>query len=77
MTETHLSWFFLLNDRPVKVVRKPDGGMDVLVLNLAAGEFERNLSSLSAVFKQYKDVDRLTEEKFNRIVERIREEIKR
>lgn len=77
MTGTPLPWFFLVNDRPVKVVETDDGGIDVLVLNvlvlnMATGEFDRDLSYLSAIFKPYKDVDHLTEKEFNVVVESMR-----
>lgn len=47
--------------------------MDVLVLNTATGEFESDLSYLSAIFKPYKDVDHPTEKEFNAVVESMRE----
>ncbi|QZZ19366.1 hypothetical protein J5X98_18525 [Leptothermofonsia sichuanensis E412] len=65
-------WYFVINDRPVKVVATPDGGMDVLILNLETGKLERNLSYLSRCFEPGQDVNRLSEAEFNQRVETIR-----
>jgi len=58
-------WFFVINDRPVKVVATPDGGMDVLILNMATGDLERNMDYLSQCFEPGQNVRRITEEEFN------------
>jgi hypothetical protein len=38
--------FFAVNDRPAKVVEQPDGGYDVMVLDMHTGEWERDISYL-------------------------------
>ncbi len=65
-------WYFVINDRPVKVVATPDGGMDVLLLNLTTGRLERNMAYLSRCFQPGQDVVRISEEEFNRRVKAIR-----
>lgn len=65
-------WYFVINDRPVKVIATPDGGMDVLILNLETGKLERNMAYLSRCFEPGQDVNRLSEEAFNHLVETIR-----
>ncbi len=58
-------WFFVINDRPVKVVATPDGGMDVLILNMATGDLEGNIDYLAQCFEPGQNVQRITEEEFN------------
>jgi hypothetical protein len=74
MANAPLHPFYTVNDRPVKFVMMPDG-LDVQVLNMRTGEFERDMSYLSRVFEPGKDVDELTEEQFNARVEQIRREL--
>lgn len=68
-------WYFIINDRPVKVVASPDGGMDVFITNLETGELERNMSYLSQCFEPGQDVTRVSEEEFNTQLESIRSSI--
>lgn len=68
-------WYFIINDRPVKVVASPNGGMDVLITNLETGELERNMSYLSQCFEPGQDVARVSEEDFNTQLESIRSSI--
>ncbi|WP_421657797.1 hypothetical protein [Leptothermofonsia sp. ETS-13] len=69
-------WYFVINDRPVKVVATPDGGMDVLILNLTTGTLERNTAYLSRCFEPGQDVVRISEEEFSRLVDVIRASLK-
>jgi hypothetical protein len=75
MTKPDLPWYYAVNDRPVKMVATPDGGMDVLVLNMSTGEFERDMSYLSKVFAPFKDVDQFTEQQFEKYVAELRQKI--
>lgn len=65
--------YYAVNDRPLKFVATPEGGMDVLVMNLRTGEFERNLDYLWVMTargsKPHADVDSLDEAAFNRLVQ--------
>ncbi|MCS6912067.1 MAG: hypothetical protein RMK29_20440 [Myxococcales bacterium] len=70
-----LPWYYTVNDRPVKMVPTPDGGMDVLALNMTTGEFERNMDYLSRCLGHVGDVDELGEAEFTRRVEQIRQEL--
>ncbi|UBF24495.1 hypothetical protein K9N68_22770 [Kovacikia minuta CCNUW1] len=65
-------WYFLVNDRPVKVTATPDGGMDVLILNLSTGELERDMAYLTLCFEPGQDVHRLSEEEFNTRLEAVK-----
>jgi hypothetical protein len=58
-------WYFTINDRPVQVVATPDGGMDVLVLNLTTGVMERDMAYLVQCFEPGQNVQRLSEDEFN------------
>jgi uncharacterized protein (TIGR02996 family) len=64
--------YYAVNDRPLKFVATPEGGMDVLVMNLRTGEFERNMDYLWVMTargsKPHADVDSLNEAEFNRLV---------
>jgi hypothetical protein len=64
--------YLLVNDRPVKVIETEDGGLDVLVLNLQTGEFQRNLDYLDAYLEGGRDVEVLTEQEFSVTLEQTR-----
>jgi len=66
--------FFAVNDRPVKVVSRSDGRRDVMLLNMATGEWERDEGEvyLDRFFRHDGDIDLLTEEQFNARVAEIR-----
>ncbi|HIK17097.1 MAG TPA: hypothetical protein IGS53_17665 [Leptolyngbyaceae cyanobacterium M33_DOE_097] len=57
-------WYFAIDDRLVKVVATPDGGMDVLVLDPSTGQLEQNLAYLAQCFEPGRAVERLTEAEF-------------
>lgn len=62
-------WYFLIDDRPVKVVATADGGMDVLRLNLATGTLERDMAYLARCFEPGQSVQRVSEAEFNHQIE--------
>lgn len=57
-------WYFAIDDRPVKVVATPEGGMDVLILNPATGKLERDMAYLARCFEPGQAVQRLSEAEF-------------
>ena len=65
--------YYAVNDRPIQFVATPEGGMDVLVMNLRTGEFERNMDYLWVMTargsKPHADVDSLSEAQFKRLVQ--------
>jgi hypothetical protein len=63
-------WYFAVDDRPVKIVASPDGGADALVFDFTTGGFVPDRSYLGRVAETGvgKDVDRLTEGEFARLV---------
>ncbi len=64
--------YYAVNDRPVKFVPTPDGGLDILALNMRTGEFERAMQYLSKVSDPFADVDELDEADFEARVAEIR-----
>jgi hypothetical protein len=58
-------WYFTIDDRPVKIISAPSGGMDVLVANLTTGKLERDMQYLAYCFEPGKNVQRLSEAEFN------------
>lgn len=68
-----LPWYYFVNDRPVKMVAIPGGGMDVLALDMGTGEFKRDLHMLSKVQDPFADVDAPDEMAFERRVAAIRD----
>ncbi|MBM3497416.1 MAG: hypothetical protein FJX74_01990 [Armatimonadetes bacterium] len=65
--------YYAVNDRPVKFVPTPEGGLDVLALDLRTGEFERDLSYLSRCLGHVGDVDTFPDEAtFEAYVETLR-----
>lgn len=67
-----LPWYFAVNNRPVKMIPTPEGGMDVLALNMQTGTFERAMEYLSKCLAPGGDVEELSEEDFTRRVAAIR-----
>ena len=67
--------FFAVNDRPVKIVERADGGADVMVLHMGTGEWERDARYLDFYFEGGRDVDILTEEEFKAAVAAIRKRL--
>ena len=65
-------WYFEINERPVKVVATPHGGMDVLILNPETGKLERNMDYLAHCFEPGQDVKKISEEEFNTLITSIR-----
>ncbi|MBW4579366.1 MAG: hypothetical protein KME42_07305 [Tildeniella nuda ZEHNDER 1965/U140] len=66
-------WYFTIDDRPVKVIATPSGGMDVLIANPATGKLERDMEYLAYCFEPGKNVQRLSEAEFNARVASLRD----
>jgi hypothetical protein len=65
--------FYAVNDRPVKLVPTDDGGLDVQVLNMRTGQFERDMSYLSRCLGGEGDVDTFgSEAEFDEYVTEVR-----
>lgn len=64
--------YYAVNDRPVKLVHLPDGGLDVQALNMRTGEFERDMNYLSRCISGEGDVDTFTAAEFAARVAAIR-----
>lgn len=66
--------YYTVNDRPVKIVRLPDGGADELVFDFMTGLFIPDRSYFACVSETGigKDVDQLTEEEFQARVAALR-----
>jgi hypothetical protein len=73
--DSQQSQYYAVNDRPMMMLILPDGGMDVLVMNMRTGEFERNFEYADQIDQPFKDVDQFTEEQFNAYVEQLRQQI--
>ena len=71
----NLPEYYTVNDRPVKLLPTPDGGVDVLVMNLKTGEFERDIDYLPYGSDAWKDIDKFSEEQFNKYVSELRHKI--
>lgn len=66
--------YFTLNDRPVKVIKRAQGGWDVMLLDMHTGDWERDEDEeyLDRYFRSDGDIDILTEDQFNARVADIR-----
>jgi hypothetical protein len=66
--------YYAVNDRPVKVVRCPDGGSDILVLDWSTGTFVPDRTYWEKISSTGigKDVDQLTEAAFETRVAVVR-----
>lgn len=69
-------WYFTIDDRPVKVIATPGGGMDVLIVNLLTGKLERDMQYLAYCFEPGKNVQRLSEAEFNARLSAFREALR-
>jgi hypothetical protein len=70
-------WYFLVNDRPVKVIATPNGGMNVLILNLTTGELEQDMAYLALCFEPGQNVKRLSEAEFNTQITALKDSLDR
>jgi hypothetical protein len=72
-----LPWYYAVNDRPVKIVELPDGGVDALVFGFATGGFIPDRSYFARVSETGigKDVDQLTEGEFEALVATLRRSV--
>jgi hypothetical protein len=70
-------WYYAVNDRPVKLVLTPSGGLDALVIDWESGAFVPDRSYFVKVSDTGigKDVDQLTEEQFAQAVIDVRRRI--
>ena len=68
-------WYFAIDDRPVKVVATPSGGMDVLIANLTTGKLERDMQYLAFCFEPGQNVQRLSEAEFNTRIAALRQSL--
>ncbi len=56
--------YYAVNERPVKLVPTPEGGLDVMALDMRTGEFVRDMSYLSRCLGESGDVDALDAAEF-------------
>lgn len=69
--------YYFVNDRPVKFVSTPDGGLDILALHMRTGEFEREMNYLTKVTDPFADVDAVSEVEFDARVAEVRSELRK
>jgi hypothetical protein len=69
-----LPLYCIVGDRPVKALATQDGGMTVSALNWQTGEFEIANEYATRIFLQDVEVETVSEEEFNRVVEKIRKQ---
>lgn len=67
--------FFALNDRPVKVVKDPDGGWDAFALDMSTGDWVPAPDYLDRYWRRDGDLDLYTEDEFNARVAEVRKQI--
>jgi hypothetical protein len=76
MSRFKLPLYYIFGARPVKFIPTEDGGMDILAFNWNTGEFERDMSYLSKLFKYSPDNYEITEEEFKSYVKKLLEKIR-
>lgn len=67
--------FFALNDQPVKIVRHPEGGFDVMALDMGTGDWVSGLEQLDRYFKREGELEMLDEKEFKKRVSEIRQRL--
>ncbi|MBX3187552.1 MAG: hypothetical protein KF819_11080 [Labilithrix sp.] len=64
--------YCIVGARPVKAIRTPDGGMDVLAYDWKTGELRRDMTYLDRVITPDVEVDIVSEAEFERRVAELR-----
>lgn len=67
--------FFALNDRPVKVVKHPDGSFDAMALDMGNGDWVDGNEQLDRYFNRDGELELLTEQEFRKRVSEIRKRL--
>ena len=70
--EEQLPEYYIVVERPVKVVATEDGGMTVLKYNFETGQFDYGMEYLSRLRFGKDDVEKVSEEAFVQHVEKLR-----
>ncbi len=65
-------WYFIINDRPVKVTATANGSLDLLIANLDTGRLERDLQYLAYCFEPGQNVQRISEAEFKTRVKALK-----
>ena len=73
--EIRKTQYFIVNERPVKLVPTTEGGLDVRVYNYETKSFERNMSYYAYCFSPDKEVDELSVAQFEAYVADLRAEL--
>jgi len=66
--------YFIVGARPVKVIRNQDGLTGTYAYNWQTGDFDLNWEYYEQTFSGKGEVERVSEEEFNKHVERLRNE---
>lgn len=64
--------YYIVGERPVKVVETENGGLTCFAYNWETGEFERSMDYMLKVRTMEGEVSAVSEEKFNQHVENLR-----
>ncbi|MFN3201563.1 MAG: hypothetical protein ACE366_24385 [Bradymonadia bacterium] len=64
--------FCIVGARPVKAIRTPEGGMDVLAYDWQTGEFKREMNYMTRVVAPDEEVDVVSEAEFDAAVKALR-----
>jgi hypothetical protein len=67
--------FFSLNDRPVKIVKHPDGSFEAMALDMSTGDWVSGLEQLDRYFRRDGELELLDEQSFKARVSEIRKEL--
>jgi len=70
MSDFELPMFCIVDERAVMALLTDDGGMDIQAFNEETGEFERDMSYLTAIVLG--DADHVSEAEFVEFVEQLR-----
>ncbi len=75
MSELTLPLYCIVGRRPVMAVETAEGGMDIRAFNWQTGEFDRDMSYLTAIMFGDDDTDHLEEAEFFERVEALRKDL--
>jgi len=75
MSELTLPLYCIVGRRPVMAVETAEGGMDIQAFNWQTGEFDRDMSYLTAIMFGDDDTDHVEEAEFFERVEALRKEL--
>jgi hypothetical protein len=69
--------YYIVGIRPVKMVPNEEGGLGIFAYNWQTGEFDRAMEYLTQIHFGKGDIEKVSEEDFEKQVEELRAKLKK